>query len=87
MWKQLIAKIISSATYKKIKIWFGKSGMTNLVFLGISIGIWFIPLIPSGIKGHICTGALSIFVYINWNIIRKLWKSKVEDIKDKIDTF
>lgn len=85
MWKQLIEKLVKSVAYQKIKVWFEKSGLTNLVFLAVAVGIWFVPIVPGGIKSHVCVGALSIFAYLNWNLIRKLWKAKVEDLREKIE--
>lgn len=85
MWKKLIEKLVSTVAWQKVKVWIEKSGLTNFVFLAVAFGVWFVPIIPAAIKGHVTTGALSIFVYLNWNLIRKLWKTKVEDLKDKID--
>lgn len=81
MWKMLIEKITSSLAWMKLKAWLEKSGLTNLVFLAVAAGVWFVPLVPEQLKGHVCTGALSIFVYLNWNIIQKLWNATMKDLK------
>ena len=55
-----------------------ESGLANLLYLAIGLGVWVVPVVPAVLKSHISVGALSIFVYLNWNVIRKLWKKKIE---------
>lgn len=55
---------------EKVKQWFKETGLTNAGwvagFAGAAIfGYWFF-----------AGGALGIFLYTNWNVIRKLWKKE-----------
>ena len=74
MWKKLLESVLA----QKIKSWLLESGLANLLYLAIGLGVWIIPIVPTLAKSHICVGALSIFVYLNWNVIRKLIFKKKE---------
>lgn len=51
----------------KAKLWFKRSGFTNLVYLLIAIGAKL--LLGSNM---LFGAALGIFIYINFNVIKKL---------------
>jgi hypothetical protein len=89
MWKTLLAKIVNSVFVQKLKVWFKKLGFTNVVYLGLAIGTPFVPLGLIGLaflKAYLVGAFIGIFCYLNWNLIAKLWKTKVQDvIEDKID--
>ena len=88
MWQQLLLKLTQNVLYKKVKAWIVEAGFANILYLGISLGVWVIPVIPAIIKSHISVGALSIFVYINWNVIRKLIFKKEEveeEVKEEVE--
>ena len=90
MWKKLLAKLAQNKFYQKAVLWLKESGFTNIFYLAIVGGIWFVPLGPlAGLKSEIATGAGCIFAYINWNLIKKLWKAKIgdkiDDVVDKLE--
>jgi hypothetical protein len=85
MLKSLLLKLLSSVMVEKIKLWIKKAGFTSIAYLLIGLGLLFfggiIPIVNT-IKQELIGASLGIFVYINWNVIVKLWKTK---IKTKID--
>lgn len=91
MFKSLLSKILRSVMVEKIKLWLKKAGFTSIAYLLIALGLLFfgnlIPII-GGLKKELFGAALGIFVYINWNVIAKIWnenvKSKIDDVVDKI---
>ena len=80
MWEKIIAKLAQSVIYQKIKAWLVESGLANLLYLAIGLGVWVVPIVPAVLKSHISVGALSIFVYLNWNVIRKLWRKDKSEL-------
>jgi hypothetical protein len=61
-----------------IKAWYDKSGITSLLWLGIAVAVVILPGTPF-LKGLGLGVSIGIFVYINWNIIRKLIKDNIVD--------
>lgn len=51
----------------KAKLWFKRSGFTNVAYLGIAVGAKL--LLGSTL---LFGAALGIFVYVNFNVIKKL---------------
>lgn len=88
MWKTILMKFLAKA-----KVWLTETGLTNLIYLGLGFGIWLgiIPLLVFGfLKAYLVGAFFGIFIYLNWNIIVKLYKSTkiddfVDDVKDKIE--
>lgn len=60
---------------EKLKLWFKETGLTNVGYLGA-----FIASLLIGSK-FLAGAALGIFVYINFNIIQKLVRDKIEKIR------
>ena len=61
----------------KIKEWLRTTGIANIAYLGIGIGAKVL------FGSNLLLGAgLGIFVYLNWNVIRKLIKQGVDSIKE-----
>lgn len=60
----------------KIKLWLEKAGFTSLAYFAVFCFMF--------IMGHkfLAGAALGIFVYINWNVIVKIWK---EEIKPEVE--
>jgi hypothetical protein len=66
--------------YEKIKLWFKSTGLTNLAYLAIGIGGKL--LLGSGV---LLGAGLGIFLYINFNVIRKLFNSATEkEFQEKV---
>ena len=80
---------MGAAFIEKVKIWFKKTGFTNIVYLGLAIGTPFAPLGLIGLaflKPYLVGAFIGIFCYLNWNLIVKLWNTNVKDaVEDKID--
>jgi hypothetical protein len=53
----------------KVKLWISKTGLSNIGWLAGAVGGWFFGLT------HLATAAFAIFLYINFNVIRKLVKN------------
>lgn len=58
----------------KISFWFAKTGLTNICYLIAFFIVWIL-----GYK-FLAGAALGIFVYINWNVIKKLVTNKLHKI-------
>ena len=72
------------AIIEKIKLWFEKAGIVSVIYLILFLITLFFGKTILGFVGlkflkEILAGAfLGIFLYINWNVIIKMWKTKVE---------
>lgn len=66
---------------EKVKLWIKETGLTNLAYLVIGIGGKLI------LGSNMLFGAgLGIFIYLNWNVIRKLYNSFTkEQFNNKIN--
>ena len=91
MIKSLLLKLLTSVMVEKIKTWFEKVGLTSILYLIVAVVVFlFGGLIPiiGGFKQELFGASLGVFVYINWNIITKLYnnkvKSKIDELTDKI---
>lgn len=62
---------------EKLKLWFQKTGLTNVGYLAAVLGAILI-----GSK-LLLGAALGIFVYINFNVIQKMIKSVIQEYKIK----
>lgn len=92
--KQVLVKLLGNVFLEKAKTWLKESGFTNVIYLTLAIGTLLLGNIPLNIVGlgflkpYLVGGFFAVFTYINWNIIVKLYKTKVkpklEDIKDDI---
>lgn len=52
-----------------IKEWWDKTGVTGAAYLGVAVLAFF------GLKVYwIASASFALFVYINWNVIRKIIK-------------
>ena len=64
--------------WEKIKLWFSETGLTNVVYLGAAIAGKIL------LGSNLLLGAgIGIFVYINWNVIRKLWTRTASQFRAK----
>jgi hypothetical protein len=53
----------------KVKLWISTTGLSNIGWLAGAVGGWFFGLT------HLSAAAIGIFIYINFNVIRKLIKN------------
>jgi hypothetical protein len=76
MWKKLVEKVVQSAAYQKVKLWIEKTGLTNVLYVILAIGAISLP-IGGFLRFGLFGAFVGIFVYVNWNVVRKLWKEKI----------
>ena len=83
MWKKIIEKLLSQVWVQKIQAWFKKIGFTSLGYLLLFFITLFFGKFIFGIIGlkfivsYLSGAFLGIFIYVNWNVIRKLIKEKI----------
>ena len=73
----MFKKLFASVFFQKVKAWFIKAGFTSLGWAAIGVGIRFVPFaFLADLKNYISFGSALLFLYINWNVIRKLVKNR-----------
>jgi len=76
MFKKLLAKIGQMVFFQKVKAWLIRTGVTNVLYLVLAIAALIAPI--GKFLSLVLFGAfLGIFAYINWNVVRKIWKEKI----------
>jgi len=71
--------------WEKLKLWVEKAGFVSLIYLLLGVltlmfGKAILGIVLLGWVAKPLGGAfLGIFCYLNWNVIRKLWKENVSD--------
>jgi hypothetical protein len=67
----------------KFKKWLDNAGFTSAVYLLLFVVtlIFGSGLLGSGLSKYLAGAFLGIFCYVNWNVLKKVFK---EDVTDKV---